>query len=83
MESTPYAQMPLSVSTLSSLRAVYLRRLQRLQRLRRAHEQELNSQGVRLLNRSMFEAYCVCREIGAGDEALAILRGTEQLEAAG
>lgn len=55
------------------VRAVYLRRLERLQRLRTRHEQELNHQGVRLLNRSIFEAYCVCRDLGAEKEARIIL----------
>jgi hypothetical protein len=47
----------------ASLRAVYLQRLQRLLRLRRQHEQELNKQGLRLLDRSLFAAYCACRDI--------------------
>ncbi len=55
------------------VRGVYLQRLERLRRLRDRHEQELNHQGVRLLNRSIFEAYCVCRDIGAEREARAIL----------
>jgi hypothetical protein len=55
------------------VRGVYLRRLERLQQLRARHERELNHQGVRLINRSIFEAYCVCREIGAEQEARTIL----------
>ncbi|MEX2158176.1 MAG: hypothetical protein WEB04_02120 [Dehalococcoidia bacterium] len=58
----------------SSLRVVYLQRLQRLLRLRREHEQELNQQGLRLLDRSLFAAYCACRDAGAEEEARAILR---------
>jgi len=58
----------------SSLRVVYLQRLQRLLRLRRRHEQELNRQGLRLLDRSLFAAYCACRDAGAEEEARSILR---------
>jgi hypothetical protein len=57
----------------TEIRGVYLQRLERLRKLRDRHEAELNHQGVRLLNRSIFEAYCVCRELGAEREARAIL----------
>jgi hypothetical protein len=71
---------------LASLRSVYLQRLQRLRRLRHQHEQELNRQGLRLLDRSAFAAYCACREVGAEDEAREILREEQttlqQLESA-
>jgi len=71
---TSYLKEPKFLPTPSpEVRAVYLGRLERLQGLRTRHEQELNHQGVRLLNRSIFEAYCVCRDIGAAQEARAIL----------
>lgn len=52
---------------------IYLRRLERLRRLRNRHEQELNKEGVRLLNRTIFETYCVLRTNGAEDRAQQIL----------
>jgi hypothetical protein len=73
MEATPHTEGSLEPTPIAELRRVYLERLDRLQRLRLRHEQELNGQGVRLLNRSIFEAYCMCREIGAEDEARAII----------
>lgn len=73
---TPLAERPPAVSTPAELRRVYLARLERLHRLRHQHQQELNRQGLRLLDRSLFAAYCACRDIGAEAEARAILRGT-------
>ncbi|MBF6599915.1 MAG: hypothetical protein IVW36_05340, partial [Dehalococcoidia bacterium] len=45
----------------------YLNRLRRLLRLRRDHFEELNDAGLRLLDRSIFAAYCDCLDIGQGD----------------
>jgi hypothetical protein len=59
-----------------SLREVYLSRLERLMTLRARHADELNSQGLRLLDRSLFEAYTACREMGATREAQAIINRT-------
>jgi|SRR3972149_9855163 len=73
MEPISFTQALASGQRLTSLRRVYLQRLERLQRLRRQHEQELNGQGIRLLNRSVFAAYCACRDAGAEDEAREIL----------
>ena len=74
METASFAQVPITISTLAAPRSVYLQRLERLQRLRLQHEAELNPRGLRLLDRSAFAAYCMCREIGAEQEALDILR---------
>ncbi|OGO51282.1 MAG: hypothetical protein A2148_00315 [Chloroflexi bacterium RBG_16_68_14] len=74
METAPFAQAPIPEARPASLREVYLRRLRRLLRLRHQHEQELNRQGIRLLNHSVFAAYCDCRAIGVGEEARQILR---------
>jgi hypothetical protein len=57
----------------NALQEIYLGRLQRLLRLRRQHEQDLNQHGVRLLDHSIFAAYCDCRELGAGTRARTIL----------
>ncbi len=56
------------------LRDGYLTRLRRLLRLRRDHFDELNEQGLRLLDRSIFAAYCDCIDIGQGDAAKAVLK---------
>jgi hypothetical protein len=52
----------------------YLNRLRRLLRLRRDHYDELNDAGLRLLDRSIFAAYCDCLDIGQGDAARAVLK---------
>jgi hypothetical protein len=56
------------------LRDGYLSRLRRLLRLRRDHFDELNEQGLRLLDRSIFAAYCDCLDIGQGDAAKTVLK---------
>jgi len=62
------------VVTPVELQGVYLFRLQRLLRLRQRHEHELNGQGLRLLDRSIFASYCDCLEVGVGHRARALLR---------
>lgn len=56
------------------LREGYLSRLRRLLRLRRDHFEELNEQGLRLLDRSIFAAYCDCIDIGQGEAAKGVLK---------
>jgi len=56
------------------LRDGYIQRLRRLLRLRRDHIDELNEQGLRLLDRSIFAAYCDCLDIGQGEAAKAVLK---------
>ena len=58
----------------AELRDGYLARLRRLLRLRRDHFEELNDQGLRLLDRSIFAAYCDCIDIGQGDAAREVLK---------
>ncbi len=67
-------EAPIAESNPASLRAIYLERLERLLDLRWQHAQELNQQGLRLLDHSVFAAYCDCRDAGAEEEAQAILR---------
>lgn len=74
METFPFAQAPIPEAKRASLREVYLRRLKRLLRIRHQHEQELNQQGIRLLDHSVFAAYCDCRAIGVEEEARQVLR---------
>ena len=73
MDTTPFAQTITSIADQESLRDVYLQRLERLLRLRNEHEEELNRQGLRLLDRSIFAAYCACREVDIEREARGIL----------
>jgi hypothetical protein len=56
------------------LRDGYLTRLRRLLRLRRDHFDELNDAGLRLLDRSIFAAYCDCLDIGQGEAAKSVLK---------
>src|SRR5438046_3466013 len=56
------------------LRDGYLQRLRRLLRLRRDHFEELNEQGIRLLDRSIFAAYCDCIDINQREAARAVLK---------
>ena len=74
MEQTPFAEASPSDAKPVSLQGVYLSRLQRLLRLRRRHEHELNGQGILLLDRSIFAAYCDCIEVGSDEKARSVLR---------
>lgn len=58
----------------AQLREGYISRLRRLLRLRRDHFEELNDQGLRLLDRSIFAAYCDCLDIGEGEAARGVLK---------
>ncbi len=57
-----------------ALREVYLGRLERLVHLRQRHYYDLNEQGLRLLDHSIFAAYCDCRDLGAEEHARGTLR---------
>ncbi len=61
-------------ATPEQLRDGYLNRLRRLLRLRRDNFEDLNEQGLRLLDQSIFASYCDCLDIGQGDEAKSILK---------
>ena len=74
MESLPSAAPSIRESSPDSLRAIYTQRLRRLLRLRHAHEDELNGQGLRLLDKAIFAAYCACRDVGAETKAREVLR---------
>ncbi len=74
MESIPSAAPSLAESSPDSLRVVYTKRLRRLLRLRHDHEDELNGQGLRLLDKAIFAAYCACRDVGAETKAREVLR---------
>ena len=74
MESLPSAAPAIRDSSPDSLRVVYTKRLRRLLRLRHDHEDELNGQGLRLLDKAIFAAYCACRDVGAETKAREVLR---------
>jgi len=77
METMPSAETLIFEAPTASLRDVYLGRLQRLLRLRRQHEHDLNQRGIRLLDRSIFAAYCYCRSAGVGWEARQVLHESQ------
>lgn len=70
IESSP---IPPGVAKPAALREGYIARMRRLLRLRGQHEHELNEQGMRLIDRAIFSAYCDCRDAGLQDQALALL----------
>jgi len=57
-----------------TLQEAYLGRLRRLLNLRSSHREDLNDQGLWLLDRSIFTTYCDCVELGAGFVAQNIVR---------
>ncbi len=73
MDTVPFAAASIADSSPESLRVVYTKRLRRLLRLRHDHEEELNVQGLRLLDRAIFAAYCACRDVGAEAKAKKVL----------
>ncbi len=73
MDTTQPTELKILDFDTASLKSVYVDRMERLLRLRREHELELNSQGIRLLDRAIFAAYCACREAGLEDKAKSIL----------
>jgi hypothetical protein len=74
MKDTPVSEPRVAAAATGQLREGYLARLRRLLRLRRDHFEELNDQGLRLLDRSIFAAYCDCLDIGEGEAARAVLK---------
>lgn len=74
LKTTP---LSLTLASTASLREIFLQRLQRLQQLRQRHQRQLNGHGLRLLDRSVFAAYCDCRDAGAEEEARAFLRNAD------
>jgi hypothetical protein len=72
--ATPPARKP-------RLRQAYLTCLERLARIRFQQERGLNDQGIRLLDRTIFAAFCECRDAGAAGEAMDILHRVRQAAA--
>ena len=64
----------LHVASPEELRDGALSRLRRLLRLRRDHFDELNDEGLRMLERGIFASYCDCVDAGCTAEAKAIMR---------
>ncbi len=58
----------------SAVQNAYLGRLRRLLRLRTDHHEDLNEQGLWLLDRSIFTTYRDCVELGVGFVAQGVIR---------
>ena len=66
---------PLQIESFGvEMRGVYLRRLQRLLQLRKNHEGQLNIEGMRLIDKSIYATYCDCVSVGALEAAQEVLR---------
>jgi hypothetical protein len=57
----------------STLQLFFLRRLSRLLQLRHQQAGELNTEGIRLLDRAVFSTYCDAVELDVGAEAQKIV----------
>lgn len=64
----------LSVANNEMLVDGYLRRLRRLLQLRQDNINDLNDQGLRLMDRSIYAAFCDCIDIGQTEAAKAVLK---------
>lgn len=58
----------------SPIQLHFLRRLHRLLRLRQDQGQELNGEGVRLIDRAIYSTYCDACDVGVAEEAQRVLR---------
>jgi hypothetical protein len=58
----------------SPLQLHFLGRLNRLLRLRTRQSDELNGEGVRLIDRAIYSTYCDACDAGVGEEAQKLLR---------
>jgi len=58
----------------SPLQLQFLRRLNRLLRLRQEQRAELNSEGLRLIDRAIYATYCDACGVGVAEEAQKLLR---------
>lgn len=58
----------------AQLQEFYLSCLARLARIRFRQAESLNQQGLLLLDRAIFAAFCECRDAGAAHAALAVLQ---------
>jgi hypothetical protein len=69
------AALPLRIEGLGiEMQGVYLRRLQRLLQLRKNHDGQLNFEGMRLIDKSIYATYCDCISVGALEAAQEVLR---------
>ncbi|MGA2286467.1 MAG: hypothetical protein ABSG55_09385 [Dehalococcoidia bacterium] len=56
------------------LQQMYLRRLQRLLELRKSYGGQLNFEGTRLIDRSIYATYCDCLAVDSLEAAQEVLR---------
>ncbi|OFW65091.1 MAG: hypothetical protein A2Y74_08780 [Actinobacteria bacterium RBG_13_63_9] len=66
--------LPENEASYSPLQLYFLRRLNRLLRLRHEQGRELNGEGVRLIDRAIYSAYCDACDVGVADQAQNLLR---------
>jgi hypothetical protein len=67
--------LPLQIESFGvEMQGVYLRRLQRLLQLRKNHEGQLNFEGIRLIDKSIYATYCDCVSVDALEAAQEVLR---------
>lgn len=66
---------PLQPAAGAGLRDFYLKRLERLVHLRQEYEDQLNTLGLELVERSIYTTYRDCIAVGAGEEAKAMVGG--------
>ncbi|MEX0683671.1 MAG: hypothetical protein WD904_13160 [Dehalococcoidia bacterium] len=62
-----------SESSYSPLQSHFLHRLNRLLRLRAEQSSQLNEDGLRLIDRTIYSTYCDAVELGVADEAQKLL----------
>jgi hypothetical protein len=64
------------MKAIASLPELFLERLQRLADLRQQRAGEFNSEGLEMIDRSIFSTFRECRDLGAEAQAVAILQAT-------
>jgi hypothetical protein len=71
--ASAFAPLPVAGNNVA-LQGVYLRRLRRLLQLRKDHQGQLNFEGMRLLDKSIYATYCDCLSVDALEAAQEVLR---------
>ncbi len=62
-----------SEASYSPLQLHFLRRLNRMLRLRREQSDQLNGEGVRLIDRAIYSTYCDAADLGVVEDAQKLL----------
>ncbi len=72
-EETALHRLPAECSV-AALQQMYLRRLQRLLEIRKSYEGQLNFEGMRLIDKSIYSTYCDCLAVNSLEAAQEVLR---------